>query len=74
MQNSAVSFSFLIDNKYKLNQLIQNLSVDFKVKYNENLQLLTIRHFDEPTIERLTRNKTVILAQKTRDTARIILK
>ncbi len=74
MQNSAVSFSFLIDNKYKLNQLIKNLGKDFHVKYNENLQLLTIRHFDEQTIDRLTSNKTIILTQKTRETARIILK
>lgn len=74
MQNSAVSFSFLIDDKYKLDQLINNLSQEFKVKYNEGLKLLTIRHFDDAIIDRLTDSKTIILTQKTRDTARIILK
>ena len=34
MQNSAVSFSFLIDNKYKLSQLVKNLSKEF----NEDLK------------------------------------
>ena len=74
MQNSAVSFSFLIDNKYKLNQLLKNLGKAFNVQYNEGLKLLTIRHFDETTIERLTAGKTVLLTQKTLETARIILK
>jgi aspartate kinase len=74
MQNSAVSFSFLIDDKYKLGQLLKNLGKKYKVKYNENLSLLTIRHFDDKIIERLTGNKTILLTQKTRETARIILK
>lgn len=74
MQNSAVSFSFLIDSKYNLDQLLDNLGRNYKVKYNENLSLLTIRHFDDKIIERLTANKTILLTQKTRETARIILK
>lgn len=74
MQNSAVSFSFLIDNKYKLSQLVKNLSKEFNVQFTEGLKLLTIRHYDDAIIERLTANKTILLTQKTTDTARIILK
>lgn len=74
MQNSAVSFSFLIDNKYNIEQLIENLSKDFNIMFDDMLQLLTIRHFDEDTMERLTANKAIILIQKTSETARVILK
>ncbi|MFK8038450.1 MAG: aspartate kinase [Crocinitomicaceae bacterium] len=74
MQNSAVSFSLLIDDKYNLDQLITNLSNDFNVTHIKELQLLTIRHFNDETIERLTANKSIILTQKTAETARIILK
>ena len=73
MQNSAISFSFLIDNKYDLVHLVKVLKNQYIVKYNEGLELLTIRHFNEDTIARLTEGKVIILTQKTRETARIIL-
>lgn len=74
MQNSAVSFSFLIDDKYELDQLLSTFSKDYNVKYNKNVELLTIRHYKEDTINRLTKGKTIILEQKTRQTARLVLK
>lgn len=74
MQNSAISFSFLIDAKHDLKNLVDSFTNTYKVRYNEGLQLLTIRHFNEETIERLTASKTTILTQKTREMARVILK
>ncbi|MFK8044225.1 MAG: aspartate kinase [Crocinitomicaceae bacterium] len=74
MQNSAVSFSFLIDSKYKLDQLLKNLGKSFNVEHSEDLKLLTIRHYDDETIKRLTAKKDTILTQKTQETARIILR
>ncbi|MGV6861875.1 MAG: aspartate kinase [Putridiphycobacter sp.] len=74
MQNSAVSFSFLIDNKHDLNEIVNQFNSDYIVKYNDNVEMLTIRHFKEDTIERLTANKTILLEQKTRQTARLVLK
>jgi aspartate kinase len=74
MQNSAVSFSFLIDDKYDLNELFDLLNPDYLVKYNKDVELLTIRHYNDDTIHRLTNGKTIILEQKTRQTARLVLK
>jgi len=74
MQNSAVSFSFLMDNKYDLEELLSHLDQDYLVKYNKNVELLTIRHYHEDTIERLTQGKTIILEQKTRQMVRLVLK
>lgn len=74
MQNSAVSFSFCVDrNKVNLEALIQHFQDEYVVKYNEQLELVTIRHFDDPTIERVTVNKKVIMEQKTRQTARLVM-
>lgn len=73
MQNSAVSFSFLIDDKYDLEQIITHLSNDYLVKYNKNVELLTIRHYNDNTIERLTKGKQILLEQKTRQTARLVI-
>ena len=74
MQNSAVSFSFLMDDKYDLEELLDHLDSDYLVKYNKNVELLTIRHYHDNTIKRLTNGKTIILEQKTRQTARLVLK
>ena len=73
MQNSAVSFSFLIDDKYNLKQIINHLKDDYLVKYNKDVELLTVRHYNDNTIERLAKGKTVLLEQKTRQTARVVL-
>ncbi len=74
MQNSAVSFSFLIDNKYGLKTLVDRLGEDYLVNYTEGAELLTVRHYDETTIKRLSKNKSILLIQKTDETARVILK
>ena len=44
MQNSALSFSICIDNNpQRVGVLIERLKSMFRVRYNENLQLVTIR-------------------------------
>jgi aspartate kinase len=74
MQNSAVSFSFCVDaSKIDLAKLIDFFQDDYKVKYNEKLELVTIRHYDEPTIKRVTANKAIFLEQKSRQTARLVI-
>lgn len=75
MQNSAVSFSFVVDHsKINLDKLVSFFQDDYLVKYNSNLELVTIRHYDEPTIARVTIGKDVMLEQKSRHTARMVLK
>jgi len=74
MQNSAVSFSFLIDDKYNLNELLDLLHPDYLVKYNENVELLTIRHYNSDTVNRLAGGKTILLEQRSRQMARLVLK
>jgi aspartate kinase len=75
MQNSALSFSLLVDReKIDLKHIVEQLSTDFIVKYNEGLELVTIRHYDENTMKRVTVDKEILLEQKTRDTARLVMK
>ena len=74
MQNSALSFSFLMDNKLDIIKGIQSaLENDYIFKYNTNLELVTIRHYDQQTIDFVTREKEILLEQKTRTTARFVL-
>lgn len=75
MQNSALSFSFLVDqSKINPEKVVETFSDDYDVRFNENLELVTIRHYDEATVERVMVDKEMILEQKSRHTARIVMK
>jgi len=75
MQASAISFSVCVTNdKYKIPQFTEALKTDFKVLYNDNLQLITIRHYDNKSINKMIQGKKVILSQLSRKTARYIVK
>lgn len=75
MQNSALDFSILMDrSKIYIDQILELFKDTYSVKFNEGLTLITIRHYDQATIDRVTENKEIILEQKTRQTARIVVK
>lgn len=75
MQNSAVSFSVTVDqDKLKLPALVEDLRKDFRVLLNEGLELITIRHFDEATIDRVLVGKEVLLELKSRYTVQMVVR
>ncbi|MDR1459676.1 MAG: aspartate kinase [Bacteroidales bacterium] len=74
MQNSAISFSLCVDNKEKIDALIEELQTEFYVKYNSDVELFTIRYYDRNSIDRITKDRTVILEQKNRTTVQYIIR
>jgi aspartate kinase len=75
IQNSAISFSVCVEDKFgHFNNLKIVLSKKFKVDYNENVSLYTIRHFDEKAAKMVEKNKDVLLKQVSRSTMQIITK
>jgi aspartate kinase len=75
MLNSAISFSVSVDNDdEKIKQLITDLSETFKVKYNVGLEMVTIRYYNQETIDRVTVNKDILLEVKSRHTCQIVMK
>ncbi len=75
MLNSALSFSISVDNdEEKITKLITALSVTYKVKYNKDMELVTIRYYNQQTIDRVTENKKVLLEVKSRHTCQMVLK
>jgi len=75
MQNSAISFSVCVDNnQQKLTKLIEALNSKYLVKFNDNVELLTIRHYDDETIAKTTLNKEILLIQKSRNSVRMVMK
>jgi aspartate kinase len=73
IQNSAISFSVCVDDKFdKFKELKTILSKKFKVSYNENVSLYTIRHFDAASAEVIEKDKTVLVKQISRETLQIV--
>jgi aspartate kinase len=75
IQNSAISFSVCIEDKFgNFNEVKNILSKKFKVSYNENVSLFTIRHFTTEAAEMVEKGKTVLLKQISRETMQIVTK
>ncbi len=75
IQNSAISFSVCIEDKFgNFNELKNILSKKFKVSYNENVSLYTIRHFTKEAAEMVEKGKTVLLKQISRETMQVVTK
>ncbi|HOP03541.1 MAG TPA: aspartate kinase [Tenuifilaceae bacterium] len=73
VQNSAISFSICVDNEeHFLPGAINELRNEYSVRYNKNLNLLTVRHYTKEKVDELLSGKSVFLEQKTRSTARFI--
>ena len=74
MQNGAVSFSVVVDYMPRsFKQMLEKLNVDFDVRYNSELRLLTIRHYTQAKIDSLILNQKVYLEQKSRNTAQYLV-
>ncbi|MGB1032529.1 MAG: hypothetical protein ACPGWM_07930, partial [Flavobacteriales bacterium] len=75
MQNSAISFSMCVDqDERRIKQLRELLQANYEVKYNEGLELLTMRHYDDSIIKKLTEDKEVLVEQRSRQTLRLVLR
>lgn len=73
IQNSAISFSVCVDNKFNnLEKLINHLKARFKVEFINGVSLYTIRHFDASAIEVLEKGKEILLKQITKETVQIV--
>jgi aspartate kinase len=75
MQNSALSFSVCgIISPFKLPRLIKDLQKNYKLKYNEKVDLLTIRHYNSLDIPDFLKSKEILIQQRSRSTIRYVLK
>ena len=75
IQNSAISFSVCVNNKYKrLEELVLVLRSRFKVEVKEQVDLFTIRHFDTKSLASIRKNgKQILLEQRTEETAQFVM-
>ena len=75
MQNSAISFSVCVDqDDIKVPPLIEFLGKDYETRYNDNLELYTIRHYNEEAVNRICDNRTILMELRSRGTVQIVLR
>ena len=75
MQNSALNFSVCANVKpCTCVGLITELSKSFLVRYNENVDLFTVRHYQTLDLPEQLQHKTILLQQRSRSTLRYVLR
>lgn len=73
MQNSAISFSVCTDfSERRVQQLLSLLAGQFRVHYNADLTLFTIKNYDAASVARLTKGHALLLEQRTRSTFQFV--
>ena len=74
MQNTAISFQVCVNrDENRLARVLKDLREQFNVETESNLELVTIRYFDQETISRVTVGKKIILEQHNRTVAQMVM-
>lgn len=75
MQNSAISFTVCLDfDEHSFSLLITELQRDYRITFNTGLELITIRHYDSETINKILKNKKVLIEQRSMVTAQFVVR
>ena len=74
IQNSAISFSVCIDNKFNMfDAFYDELKSQFKIDVQKGVDLYTIRHFDEKAILDIEAKGKSLLTQVNKETSQIVV-
>lgn len=75
VEASAISIDVCIDDeRVKVESLINDLSTEFAAAYNENVEMLSIRHYTPEAIERITKDREILMEQRTRSSVRFVVR
>lgn len=75
MQNTAVSFRICVNNdSTRIPDVLDEFRVNYEISTENNLELITIRYYDQKTIERVLVEKEVILEQHTDTTVQMVVR
>ena len=75
MQNTAISFSVAVqNNQRKIVMFIKDLSDKYTIVKDDGLELITVRHYDAATVDRMKIGKIVMFEETIRQTVRMAVK
>lgn len=75
VEASAVNIDVCVnDDREKVNTLLSDLKAEFAAVYNENIEMLTIRHYTPAAIELITQDREILIEQRTRSMVRFVVR
>jgi aspartate kinase len=75
MQNTAISFTICVPNvPDRIEKFNKAVADEFKVKSEEGLELITIRHYNQEAIDNLKKGKIVLFEERIRKTMQMVVK
>ena len=75
VEASAISIDVCVDDeRSKVDALINDLKAEFAAIYNENVEMLSIRHYTSEALDRITIGREILLEQRTRSTVRFVVR
>ncbi len=75
IQNSAISFSVCVNDKYKkMEELLKCLRNRFDVNHTSGIVLYTIRYFNKKSVNDITKKGSLIIEQRTNKTIQLVMK
>src|SRR5579871_1453178 len=75
IQSGAINLQVCIDDRQeKIEKLASSASEIFDVQIEKGLTLLTIRHYNEATLTKLTEGKQIVLKQQSPETVQVLMK
>jgi aspartate kinase len=75
VEASAVSIDVCVDDERpKVDSLINDLKEEYSTVYNEDVELLSVRHSTPEAMERITAGREILIEQRTRSTARFVVR
>jgi aspartate kinase len=71
---SAVNIDVCVDDeKPKIGLLIEDIKKDHDVRYNENVEILTVRHYNDEAVKKVTTGRRILIEQRTQRTVRFVV-
>jgi aspartate kinase len=75
VEASAISIDVCIDDdRTRVESLIDDLKTEFTAAYNDNVEMLSIRHYTPEAIDRITNDREILLEQRTRNSVRFVVR
>ena len=75
VEASAVSLDVCADDeRTRIESFINENEIDFSVVYNNDVELLSIRHYTSASVTKVTDGRQILLEQRTRSTVRFVVR
>jgi aspartate kinase len=75
MRNTAISFTVCVNNiPERIRKFEKELGTEFKMVTDNELELMTIRHYNEDILKDMKQNKVILFEEKLQDTVQMVVR